>query len=99
MDTENIEEVDTIKPKKRYYYKRTPAQIEAFKKCNEIKKNNYLKRQEIKTQIEADKKADIRNLIVQKAIEIKKKRTKAEAIYQFIHQNINLFNTITTYYI
>ena len=100
MNTENIEEVDTIKPKKRYYYQRTPAQIEAFKKCNEIKKLNYLKCQEIRTQIEADKKEEIRNLIVHKAIEIKKKRTKEEAIqynipihspkYKFVEYNNKL---------
>ena len=32
MDTENIEETQEIKPKKRYYYTKTPKQIEAFKK-------------------------------------------------------------------
>ena len=69
MDTEEIEEtqeIEEIKPKKRYYYTRTPAQIEAFKKYNEIKKLNNIKHQEEKAEYDAKYKEEINKLIVKK---------------------------------
>ena len=53
MDTEEIEEtqeIEDIKQIKRYYYAWTPAQIEAFKKCKEMKNLNYTKQQQAKAE-------------------------------------------------
>ena len=73
---------------KRHKKERTPAQIEAFKKCREKREENRLLRKQEREQQSEAKKKHKEEKIVKKAVRIKKKEKLEKEKYDALQTNL-----------